>query len=109
MKIYYNFCRDAGDGKLNVQLVYDELKTEVPVRILDNEDSTYTVEVIPPAVGTYTTNLIYGGRKVPFAPKITVHPVVDVSKIKVDGLEPSKYLVVFFLNFILKFITHHYY
>lgn len=40
--------------------------------------------------GSYTTNLVYGGLKVPVAPKVTVNPVVDVSKIKVDGLEPSK-------------------
>ncbi|XP_050087654.1 filamin-A isoform X5 [Anopheles aquasalis] len=82
-------ARNAGTGQLEVNLVHEETKQKVPVRIIDNEDQTYAVEVIPPLPGTYTTNLVYGGLKVPIAPKVTVQPPVDVSKIKVDGLEPS--------------------
>lgn len=74
-----------------MNLVHDETKAEVPVRIIDNEDNTYTVEVIPPSTGSYTTNMLYGGLKVPLAPKVFVSNPIDVSKIKVDGLEPSKY------------------
>lgn len=85
-----NPSRDAGNGLLEVNLVHDETKQKVPVRIIDNDDNTYAVEVIPPLAGTYTTNMTYGGLKVPIAPKVTVNPAVDVSKIKVDGLEPSK-------------------
>lgn len=92
--------RGAGDGELEVNLIHDETQSKVPVRILDNEDSTYSVEVIPPMAGSYTTNLVYGGLKVPVAPKVTVNPVVDVSKIKVDGLEPSK----FFLSKLFRLI-----
>lgn len=73
-----------------MHLIHDETNTEIPVRIIDNEDNTYSVEVIPPTVGTYTANLVYGGLKVPVAPKVHVGPTVDVTKIKVDGLEPSK-------------------
>lgn len=62
----------------------------MPVRVLDNEDSTFSVEVIPPLIGTYSTNISYGGAKCPTTPKVHVAPLVDVSKIKVDGLEPSK-------------------
>ncbi|XP_035783298.1 filamin-A-like isoform X6 [Anopheles albimanus] len=82
-------ARNAGTGQLEVNLVHEETKQKVPVRIIDNEDQTFAVEVIPPLPGTYTTNLVYGGLKVPIAPKVTVPPPVDVSKIKVDGLEPS--------------------
>ncbi|XP_062702644.1 filamin-A isoform X5 [Aedes albopictus] len=82
-------ARNAGNGLLEVNLVHEETKQKVPVRIIDNDDNTYAVEVIPPLAGTYTTNLVYGGLKVPIAPKVTVNPAVDVSKIKVDGLEPS--------------------
>uniref|UniRef100_A0A6E8VIS6 Calponin-homology (CH) domain-containing protein n=1 Tax=Anopheles coluzzii TaxID=1518534 RepID=A0A6E8VIS6_ANOCL len=82
-------ARAAGNGLLEVNLVHEESKQKVPVRIIDNNDNTYAVEVIPPLSGTYSTNLLYGGLKVPMSPKVTVAPPVDVSKIKVDGLEPS--------------------
>lgn len=86
----HSYCREAGTGDLSIQLIHDETKTEVPVRILDNDDSTYSVEVIPPYIGTYSTNLTYGGAKCSTTPKVHVAPLIDVSKIKVDGLEPSK-------------------
>ncbi|XP_035902995.1 filamin-A isoform X5 [Anopheles stephensi] len=82
-------ARAAGNGLLEVNLVHEESKQKVPVRIIDNNDNTYAVEVIPPLAGTYSTNLLYGGLKVPLSPKVTVSSPVDVSKIKVDGLEPS--------------------
>ncbi|XP_052890939.1 filamin-A isoform X3 [Anopheles moucheti] len=82
-------ARAAGNGLLEVNLVHEESKQKIPVRIIDNNDNTYAVEVIPPLAGTYSTNLLYGGLKVPLSPKVTVSPPVDVSKIKVDGLEPS--------------------
>jgi len=49
------------------------------------------VEVIPPSKGAYTTTMTYGGQRVPLGEKVVVEQTVDVSKIKVDGLEPSKY------------------
>ncbi|XP_055382224.1 filamin-A isoform X2 [Condylostylus longicornis] len=82
-------ARDAGDAELKVTLIHDDTRAEVPVRIIDNEDSTYTVEVVPPAIGSYTTNMYYGGLLVPTSPKVVITPAVDVSKIKVDGLEPT--------------------
>ncbi|XP_055616121.1 filamin-A isoform X3 [Toxorhynchites rutilus septentrionalis] len=80
---------NAGNGLLEVNLIHEETKQKIPVRIIDNENNTYAVEVIPPLAGTYTTNLVYGGLKVPVAPKVTINPPIDVSKIKVDGLEPT--------------------
>ncbi|XP_049277159.1 filamin-A isoform X3 [Anopheles funestus] len=82
-------ARAAGNGLLEVNLIHEESKQKVSVRIIDNNDNTYAVEVIPPLAGTYSTNLLYGGLKVPLSPKVTVSPPVDVSKIKVDGLEPT--------------------
>lgn len=75
---------------MDVQIIHDESQTAVPIRLIDNKDNTYTVELTPPGTGSYTTNLHYGGLKVPFTPKVVINPAVDVSKIKVDGLEPSK-------------------
>lgn len=81
---------DAGVGDLEVNVVNDATKQLVPVRVIDNEDNTYTVELSPDAPGTYTTNLTYGGLKVPFNKKTTVSPSVDVSKVQIEGLEQSK-------------------
>lgn len=67
----------------------------MPTRVLDNGDNTYTVELAATQTGTYTTNLFYGGVKVPTSPKTNVNPPIDVTKVKVDGLEPSKYQFFF--------------
>lgn len=74
-----------------MSVIHDDSQTSVPVHIIDNKDNTFTVELTPPATGSYTTNLHYGGLKVPLSPKVFINPVADVSKIKVDGLEPSEY------------------
>lgn len=88
-------ARDAGDAELKVKIVHEETKVEVPCRIIDNEDNTYTVEVIPPTKGAYTTTMTYGGQPVPLGQKVLVEQTLDVTKIKVDGLEPSKYAMLF--------------
>lgn len=74
-----------------MQIIHDESQIEVPFRLIDNNDNTYTIELNPPEIGSYTTNLHYGGLKVPMVPKVVINPSVDMNKIKVDGLEPSKY------------------
>ncbi|XP_029167599.1 filamin-A isoform X4 [Nylanderia fulva] len=85
-------CREAGPGKLDVKLLSPEDR-ELPLSLTDNEDGTYTVDYMPPQPGNYTVNLNYGGLKVPQCPiKVNVQPHVDVSKVKVDGLEPSLYV-----------------
>ncbi|XP_041675461.1 filamin-A isoform X4 [Drosophila eugracilis] len=79
-------AREAGDAELKVKVIHEETKIEVPCRIIDNEDNTYSVEVIPPSKGAYTTTMTYGGQRVPLGQKVVVEQTVDVSKIKVDGL-----------------------
>lgn len=78
---------------MEVSVVNDATKQQVPIQLIDNEDNTYTVEVSPDAPGTYTTNLNYGGLKVPFNKKTVISTQassVDVSKVQVEGLEQSK-------------------
>jgi filamin len=71
-----------------------EKGVDVPLLVTDNEDGTFTVDYCAPAPGNYTLNVLYGGVAVPRCPlRVPVQPHVDVSKIKVDGLEPSKFLV----------------
>jgi filamin len=81
---------DAGEGELSCTVMNDVTKQPVPVRIIDNEDNTYSVEVTPEQAGTYTTNLTYGGLKVPFNKKTVISSTVDVSKVQVEGLQQSK-------------------
>lgn len=91
-------AREAGDGDLTLKLLHENTNAEVPVRVIDHEDNTYTAEVIPPTSGTYSLQMTYGGSKVPGSHKVTVTAPIDVSKVKVDGLEPSKLLTDFFSN-----------
>lgn len=91
-------CREAGPGKLDVSMLNPEGR-ELPISLTDNENGTYTVDYMPPQPGTYAVNLNYGGLKVPQCPiKVNVQPHVDVSKVKVDGLEPSEYNFYFLLR-----------
>lgn len=86
------FFREAGEADLDVHLINEETKQEIPVKLTDNGDRTYTVDYGTSYSGVHAVTLHYGGVKVPSTPiKFKVHPNVDVSKIKVDGLEPSKF------------------
>jgi filamin len=84
------FFSDAGVGDLAVVVTNDATKQAVPVKIIDNEDNTYTVELSPKSSGVFDTVITYGGKKVPFNKKTLISPTVDVSKIQVEGLEASE-------------------
>lgn len=73
-----------------MNVINDATKQLVPIKLIDNEDNTYTVELTPDAPGTFTTNLTYGGLKVPFNKKTVISPSVDVSKVQVEGLSQSE-------------------
>lgn len=84
------FFRDAGSGNLAVTMRNEDAHTEIPLKMTNNEDGTYTVDYETPQPGLHTVTLHYGGLLVPSTPvKFEVEPNVDVSKIVVDGLEPS--------------------
>ncbi|XP_014601690.1 PREDICTED: filamin-A-like [Polistes canadensis] len=85
-------CREAGPGNMGVTIVSEDGR-ELPVSLTDNEDNTYSVQYVAPQPGNYFVNLTYGGLVVPMCPiTVNVQPHIDVSRIKVDGLEPSLYL-----------------
>lgn len=63
--------------------------------MINNDDGTYVVDYVPGTTGVHTITASYGGISVPQSPiKVPVKPHVDVSKVKVDGLEPSKVLIL---------------
>lgn len=63
----------------------------VPLQVNDNEDGSFLIDYVPTNPGVHTLNCTYGGVKVPDSPiKINVQSPVDLSKVKVDGLETRK-------------------
>lgn len=72
--------------------VTNDKRVEVPVRVSDMGDGTYVADFVPIQPGNYNLNVSYGGVQVPQCPvKIPVSSGVDISKVKVEGLEKSKY------------------
>lgn len=82
-------ARDCGDGDLEVEVIHEETKAKIPVKIINN-DNIYTIELVPLKTGIYRTNLFYAGIEVPFDKSVYVFPIVDLSKIQISGLTPSK-------------------
>ena len=82
--------------------VTDEKGNDVPVSVTDHHNGQYTVEYTPPAPGKYKVNATYAGKPIPKLPiDVKVTPPADVSKVKVDGLEQSKCVLVSFLSLSL--------
>lgn len=78
----------AGEVQIAVS---NEKGQDLPATLLDNEDGTYRVDYSAPSPGNHTVTVLYGGQQVPQSPiRVAVEPHVDVSKIRVDGLEPSE-------------------
>ena len=70
---------------------------DVPVQITDKGDGTFNVDYEPKTPGTYTVMVYLAGQEIPKSPlKVTVESSIDVSKVKVVGLEPRK---ICFCNF----------
>jgi filamin len=75
---------------LNVGITNDKGQP-VPVEVDDNGDGTYSVGYTPTAPGPLKVSVMYAGKLIPQSPiAVQVQPHVDVSKVKVEGLEPSK-------------------
>ncbi|XP_025412899.1 filamin-A isoform X2 [Sipha flava] len=85
-------CSEAGIGELNVNLV-NEKGVNVPLQVNDNEDGSFLIDYVPTVPGVHNLNCTYGGVKVPQSPiKINVQSPVDLTKVKVDGLETRVFL-----------------
>ena len=119
---------------LDAQMM-DERRQPIPAEVARNEDGTQTVNYTPRSIGTFTASVAYGapeggaaagpsaGGPVPGSPfSISVHPDVDVSKIYVEGLEPSahcshalltynvlyKYCIEYFFFYFVCYVYYSY-
>ena len=64
----------------------------MPCKVTDNGDGTFTAQYTPEGPGEYAVAVKYAGQEIPKSPiPVRVIPSVDVSKIKIDGLQESKY------------------
>lgn len=63
---------------------------DIAFTIQDNQDSTFTIEYTAPTPGNYKVTTLFGGKEISSSPiNVNVKSGIDVSKVKVDGLEPS--------------------
>ncbi|XP_022101220.1 filamin-C-like isoform X6 [Acanthaster planci] len=87
-------CQEAGKAPVAVNVksvpgVNGPREKEIPCKVQDNGNNTFTVNYAPEAPGDYNVGVKFGGKEVPQSPiPVRVIPNVDVSKIKVKDLEP---------------------
>ena len=82
---------NAGPGEPKV-LIKDEKGYEIPCKVVAKKKGVYLAEYTPPNQGNLKVNVNYGGKPVSGCPIIVpVGPPLDVSKIKVEGLDTGKY------------------
>uniref|UniRef100_A0A8C9ERW4 Filamin B n=1 Tax=Pavo cristatus TaxID=9049 RepID=A0A8C9ERW4_PAVCR len=90
------FTKGAGKAPLDVQFsspVLGEVVTDVD--IIDNYDYSHTVRYTPIQQGPMKVLVTYGGDPIPKSPfTVGVAAPLDLSKVKVSGLENSKYNMV---------------
>ncbi|KAL8582065.1 hypothetical protein ACOMHN_028046 [Nucella lapillus] len=80
-------CKKAGPGDVAIGLT-DPRGMDVPINTINNKDGTFTVEYEPKHPGTYAIMVYFADTEVPQSPlKVKVEPNIDVSAIKVKGLD----------------------
>ncbi|XP_056000448.1 filamin-A-like isoform X18 [Ostrea edulis] len=85
-------CTTAGPGDIGIALT-DGNGRDVPVKTTDQKDGTFKVEYEPVNPGTYVVAVYFGGKEIPSSPiKVPVEASVDLSKVKVVGLDKRVFL-----------------
>ncbi|XP_038047788.1 filamin-A-like isoform X5 [Patiria miniata] len=88
-------CQEAGKAPVAVSVksvpgVNGPKEKEIPCKVQDNGNNTFTVNYAPEAPGDYNVGVKFGGKDIPQSPiPVKVIPNIDVSKIKVKNLEPN--------------------
>ncbi|XP_052093723.1 filamin-C-like isoform X17 [Mytilus californianus] len=80
-------CKAAGPGDIAIALT-DAQGKDVPVNTIDNQDGTFKIEYTPSSPGTYTVSVFFANSEIPMSPiKVNVESSIDLSKVKVVGLD----------------------
>ncbi|CAF3895693.1 unnamed protein product, partial [Adineta steineri] len=80
-------CKEAGPGDISIALT-DTKNQDVPFTIDDKQDGTFEIAYTPKSPGVHCISVLFGENEIPISPlKVNVEPAVDVSKIRVEGLE----------------------
>nr|AKS48135.1 filamin-like protein-1 [Mytilus coruscus] len=80
-------CKAAGPGDIAIALT-DAQGKDVPVNTIDNQDGTFKIEYTPSSPGTYTVSVFFANSEIPKSPiKVNVESSIDLSKVKVVGLD----------------------
>ena len=73
---------EAGSGDLNIKVAVPTEATNRDVRVTNNKDKTYSVEITTTAAGEHTFNILWGNESVPGAPfKIPVKHEREVDEV----------------------------
>uniref|UniRef100_A0A915C7H0 Calponin-homology (CH) domain-containing protein n=1 Tax=Parascaris univalens TaxID=6257 RepID=A0A915C7H0_PARUN len=78
-------AKGAGPGEVEVALS-DREGSAVDLDVLDNNDGSFTVKYTAPRPGAYQLKVVFAGVEIPRV-EINVKPHVDISGIRVEGLE----------------------
>uniref|UniRef100_G3P722 Calponin-homology (CH) domain-containing protein n=1 Tax=Gasterosteus aculeatus aculeatus TaxID=481459 RepID=G3P722_GASAC len=83
-------CGEAGQGE---HVLRDGVSEAVrDFEIIDNHDYSYTVKYTALQQGNMAITVTHGGDPIPKSPfHITVAPPLDIGKVKVEGLDTSKF------------------
>jgi len=82
--------------------LYSHEQREIKLNVTEVSESVFEVAYIPPHPGEYLVRVDYDGSEVPQSPiKVQVGSAVDVSKIKVLGLEPGQFILSSFHTLLL--------
>ena len=77
-------------GDISIALT-DTKNQDVPFTIDDNQNGTFTIGYTAKLPGVHCISVLFGDNEIPISPiKVNVEPSVDISKIRVEGLETSK-------------------
>lgn len=92
-------CTSAGPGDIGIALT-DGNGRDVPVKTTDQKNGTFRVEYEPVNPGTYVVAVYFAGKEIPSSPiKVPVEASIDLSKVKVVGLDKRKFYHKFFSKF----------
>lgn len=100
--IYFNtklFLFSTGDIAIALT---DSQGKDVPVNTIDNQDGTFKIEYTPSSPGTYTVSVFFANSEIPKSPiKVNVESSIDLSKVKVVGLDTRKFYFFLLRSYIL--------